>query len=328
MAVYKVPQDVEADDKLIGPFSFRQFIYLIVVAVCIALAWGLSRVNLLLAIVPLPVIIVFLALALPLRKDQPMETYLSAVVSFYFLKPRKRLWEPDGIDSFVTVIPPKNSDRILTKNLDDTEANKRISYLAQLVDTHGWAIREEGSSASTSMHRDLYNESRSAEDMFDATTESAVAMNKKLATQANERRESAKATMQKASVVIEKRADSSTGIVDRTTVRDAADSPQKQNVTKEDTGDKKTSSPSTTISTSKLDIHKEKTGEKMVPKSTITTSVTTPSTDTIGLTRQQAEELSQNKDLSVKTLAEQANRIAKKNKEALLEGEEVMISLR
>ena len=27
MAVYKVPQDVEADDKLIGPFSFRQFIY-------------------------------------------------------------------------------------------------------------------------------------------------------------------------------------------------------------------------------------------------------------------------------------------------------------
>ena len=28
MAQYKVPQDVEAEDKLIGPFSFRQFIYL------------------------------------------------------------------------------------------------------------------------------------------------------------------------------------------------------------------------------------------------------------------------------------------------------------
>ncbi|TAL14698.1 hypothetical protein EPN95_02230, partial [Patescibacteria group bacterium] len=32
MAQYKVPQDVEADDKLIGPFSFRQFVYLIIVA--------------------------------------------------------------------------------------------------------------------------------------------------------------------------------------------------------------------------------------------------------------------------------------------------------
>ena len=40
MAVYKVPQDVEADDKLIGPFSFRQFIYLIIVAISGAAAFG------------------------------------------------------------------------------------------------------------------------------------------------------------------------------------------------------------------------------------------------------------------------------------------------
>ncbi len=43
MASYKVPQDVEADDKLLGPFSFRQFIYLIIVAMAIALAWALSQ---------------------------------------------------------------------------------------------------------------------------------------------------------------------------------------------------------------------------------------------------------------------------------------------
>lgn len=43
MATYKVPQDVEADDKLIGPFSFRQFIYLIIVALLGVAAWGLSQ---------------------------------------------------------------------------------------------------------------------------------------------------------------------------------------------------------------------------------------------------------------------------------------------
>lgn len=37
MASYKVPQDVEADDKLIGPFSFRQFIYLGIAALGIAI---------------------------------------------------------------------------------------------------------------------------------------------------------------------------------------------------------------------------------------------------------------------------------------------------
>lgn len=38
MAQYKVPQDVEADDKLLGPFSFRQFIYLLIAGGMIALA--------------------------------------------------------------------------------------------------------------------------------------------------------------------------------------------------------------------------------------------------------------------------------------------------
>ncbi len=37
MAVYKVPQDVEAEDKLLGPFSMRQFIYLIIAAMGIAI---------------------------------------------------------------------------------------------------------------------------------------------------------------------------------------------------------------------------------------------------------------------------------------------------
>jgi hypothetical protein len=30
MAVHKVPQDVEADDKFLGPLSFKQFLFLAV----------------------------------------------------------------------------------------------------------------------------------------------------------------------------------------------------------------------------------------------------------------------------------------------------------
>ena len=80
MAVYKVPQDVEADDKLIGPFTFRQFIYLIIVALLIAIAWWMAQFFVGLIIFPLPFIVFFGALALPLRKDQPMEIYLAAMV--------------------------------------------------------------------------------------------------------------------------------------------------------------------------------------------------------------------------------------------------------
>ena len=106
MAQYKVPQDVEADDKLLGPFSFRQLIYLFITAGLIALAVGLFNIFPLLCIIPAPFAIFFLILALPLKKDQPMETYLAAIISFY-LKPNKRFWNPGQRDSTITITAPK-----------------------------------------------------------------------------------------------------------------------------------------------------------------------------------------------------------------------------
>lgn len=167
MAVYKVPQDVEADDKLIGPFSFRQFIYLIIAVISIALAWGLAQLFIPLAIIPLPIIIFFGALALPLRKDQPMEIYLAAVVSFY-LKPRKRLWQPDGIQSLVEITAPKVIEVQRAKDLSQMEAQQRLSYLADIVDTGGWAVRGVGMAAPNSaMQNDVYFAAQQTEDILD-----------------------------------------------------------------------------------------------------------------------------------------------------------------
>lgn len=166
MSVYKVPQDVEADDKLLGPFNFRQFIYLIIVAGCIALdifLWGIFPG---LIILPLPIIIFFGALALPLRKDQPMETYLAAVVSFY-LKPNKRFWQPDGVEHLIQISAPVNREEHLTKELSQNEASRRLSYLADIVDTEGWAIKHSIAPVNTTVREEYSNEARAAEDMFD-----------------------------------------------------------------------------------------------------------------------------------------------------------------
>jgi hypothetical protein len=168
MADYKVPQDVEAEDKLIGPFSFRQFIYLIIVAMSIAAAWGLYLLFPLFIIIPLPAILLFGALALPLRKDQPMEIYLAAVVSYY-LKPRKRLWSPDGVESLVEITAPKTLEPQLTKNISQSEAEQRLGYLANIVDTQGWSIRGVGvpPPIATAVKPDVYFEAQQAEDILD-----------------------------------------------------------------------------------------------------------------------------------------------------------------
>jgi hypothetical protein len=166
MAVYKVAQDVEADDKILGPFSLRQFIYLIIVAISIALAWGLSQLFIGLAIIPLPFILFFGALALPLRKDQPMEVYLGALVSYY-LKPRRRTWEPDGIESLIEITAPKVIEIQRTKDITETEAERRLSYLADIADTQGWAVRHTAQPTNNSMISDAYFEAQQTEDVLD-----------------------------------------------------------------------------------------------------------------------------------------------------------------
>ena len=165
MAVYKVPQDVEAEDKLLGPFSFKQFIFLLIAVASIAIAYGLSRILLPLAIIPLPVIIFFGTLALPLRKDQPMEVYLAAIISF-MLKPKNRLWRPDGIEAMIEVIAPKAEDQQYGKGYSEEEVQRRLSYLANLVDSRGWSVRGV-QEPDSSMREDLYNEAQSIDDPLD-----------------------------------------------------------------------------------------------------------------------------------------------------------------
>lgn len=165
MAVYKVPQDVEAEDKLIGPFSFRQFIYLIIVAISGFMAWLLAQVFIGLIIVPIPVILFFGALALPLRKDQPMETYLSALVRFY-LKPKKRMWMPEGAINLVEIVAPRIVETHLAKDITQDDAQSRFDYLARVMDSRGWSTRGVAS-ANDSVSDVIMAEAAQTEDILD-----------------------------------------------------------------------------------------------------------------------------------------------------------------
>ncbi len=171
MAEYKVPQDVEADDKLIGPFSFRQFIYLIIVAIGIALAYFLSQVFIGLMLIPMPFILFFGALALPLRKDQPMEIYLVAIVRF-LMKPRLRLWQPEGQVNLVTIVAPHVIEPVRTKDFGGDEAQQRLAYLANIIDTQGWAARginEPAATTVSSLNDTIAAEASTVDDMMDTS---------------------------------------------------------------------------------------------------------------------------------------------------------------
>lgn len=140
MATYKVIQDIEADDKLVGPFGIRQFIYLMIVAVSLYIAYRIGSVAWYLALPLLPHMLFFSLLALPFGGEQPTETWLLAKIRFA-IKPHKRVWNQSGIKELVTITVPKKIEKHLTKEMSQTEVKSRLQALANTIDSHGWAIK-------------------------------------------------------------------------------------------------------------------------------------------------------------------------------------------
>lgn len=142
MAVYKVIQDIEAEDKLLGPLTLKQFIF---AGVAAAFAYGAfftatKTANIFWAVPFLPFILVAGVLAAPLGRDQPTDVWLAAQIRF-FTKPRKRLWDQSGIKNLVTITAPRREEKHYTNGLSQQEVHSRLRALADTIDSRGWAVK-------------------------------------------------------------------------------------------------------------------------------------------------------------------------------------------
>lgn len=141
MATYKVLQDIEAEDKFLGPLTLKQFIFASVAAVSIWLVIFFLSKDLWVLTLPLyPTIIIMGFLAFPWGRDQPTEIWLLAKIKYYF-KPRKRVWDQTGIQQLVKITAPQKVNQFVSDNLSQTEVRSRLKALADTIDTRGWAIK-------------------------------------------------------------------------------------------------------------------------------------------------------------------------------------------
>ncbi|MSR68678.1 PrgI family protein [Candidatus Saccharibacteria bacterium] len=133
MAQYKVPLDIEAEDKILGPLSLRQFIYVIIGLLWAGLMWLLfSKIIVLMIVLIIPITGFFLLLGFGRRQEQSFESYFVAVLQ-YFVVPRVRVWDKDltqvelvkKVDIAPEVIPLKNINM------------GSLKQLALVMDTHG-----------------------------------------------------------------------------------------------------------------------------------------------------------------------------------------------
>lgn len=141
MATYKVIQDIEAEDKFLGPLTLKQFIFAAggIVSTYLGFFSVIKNVPFLLLFFG-PIALLGFFLAIPWSRDQPTEVWVLAKLRFK-LKPRKRIWSQDGIQELVTITAPKKIEQFLTDNLSQTEVKSRLKILADTIDSRGWAVK-------------------------------------------------------------------------------------------------------------------------------------------------------------------------------------------
>jgi len=135
MGQYKVPQDVETEDKILGPLSIKQFIYVIIGLLWAFLMWRVFSFSIIVAIAfALPVTGFFLLLGFGRREGVPFEDYVVAFIRFLIV-PRKRIWIKDDTKEQMVRESPKSLQT--TGSAKKEVSVGQLKQLATIIDTRG-----------------------------------------------------------------------------------------------------------------------------------------------------------------------------------------------
>ena len=141
MGTYKVPQNVEAEDKILGPLSLKQFIYALIGVGYGFLTFAIfNPIHIALWIlIGVPPALFLLGLGLYQKEDQPLETYVIAIAQF-FARPKIRIWQKEPITEVFHLEPPPPKVEEIRR--DPGEVRSQLAQLADLVDTRGWSLKQ------------------------------------------------------------------------------------------------------------------------------------------------------------------------------------------
>ncbi len=149
---YQVPQFVDVDDKIFGPFSAKQFIMFVVAFLIIGGLWVSPLPPQVTIILAIPILVFTALLAFYKVNGRSFMWYLYAI-AHYFLTGKtfiwERRWEAENISlKRQDLAKEEKSDSKTTpgtpvkKAFDET----RIQKLARILDTAGHTVNEDAPS--------------------------------------------------------------------------------------------------------------------------------------------------------------------------------------
>jgi len=142
---FKIPQNVQIEDKIVGPLTFKQ---LITVGIGGGFAYliYLNLADKYFAEVWLPPVAIITLITLAFTFVKPLGVtfshYILLLIEFW-MKPRKKMWVKGGGDVYVSVFtnmstkPTKVEKKAAKKHKRDRSKLKDLNELSSILDNHG-----------------------------------------------------------------------------------------------------------------------------------------------------------------------------------------------
>jgi len=130
---FPVPQNIDMEDKIIGPMTLVQFLYVLGGGIIDYLLFLSLKTGILFWVLAIPIAIVALALAFLKIQDQPLMYFVKSGL-VYLSRPKVRLWQRQGLARKILQAPTKKEIKqapILKKGIEKSELEK----LAYNLDT-------------------------------------------------------------------------------------------------------------------------------------------------------------------------------------------------
>lgn len=156
---YKIPQDVQREDKIIGPFTLQQFLYLISGAMMGYIVFSIvSKIAHSFGVGFLFGIIFFAAIGAFAVIEIQGKSLPDFVVAFilFSLRPRKRVWQKDIFIPDIAYIPTKKKEGAPPK--DPSQIKSELEKLSHVLDTRGWGKLAEEEEEIETMYKKVLEE--------------------------------------------------------------------------------------------------------------------------------------------------------------------------
>lgn len=164
-----VPQYIDVEDKVAGPLTVKQLIWMLILGAVLFVLWMLIPVKSIFIVIALPILALFVAMAFYKPFGQPLPGFIASGFMFLFA-PKIYVWKRMPQNK---ILPKK--DPIKQENLSRVRNEKltpqQISALAHVLDTEGAARDEE---ALELIHqRELRNAPKNKQGLFFSQTGTA-----------------------------------------------------------------------------------------------------------------------------------------------------------